>query len=63
MKAATRKPLTQNRAETAIAARGPLRSTQVPNSAADRPSITMARLKTKPTAVRLVSKWLTRACL
>ena len=62
-RAATRNPLTQKVAETAIAARGPLRSTQVPKRAAERPSITMARLNTNPMAVRLVSKWATSACL
>ena len=46
-----------------MAARGPLRSTHFPITAADRPSITIAIEKMMPTAVRLVSKWLTRAVL
>ena len=46
-----------------IAARGPLRSTQVPSTAADRPSITIAIEKITPIAVRLVSKWATSAFL
>ena len=36
--------------------RGPDRSTQVPSTAADRPSITIAIENTQPIAVRLVSK-------
>ena len=35
--------------------RGPERSTQVPSTAADSPSITIAMEKTQPIAVRLVS--------
>src|SRR4051795_8882840 len=59
----TRKPVTQKQAEVNIAARGPLRSTQVPNRAADRPSITIAIEKMMPIAVRLDSKWATSAAL
>ena len=51
-----RKPDTQNTIEAAMAARGPLRSTQVPNSAADRPSITIAIEKMMPMGVFPVSK-------
>ena len=58
-RAPTRKPLAQKQAEANIAFRGPLRSTQVPPSAADRPSITIAMLKITPIAVWLVSKCLT----
>ena len=43
--------------------RGPLRSTQVPRTAADRPSITIAMLKTMPIAVRLLSKCSTSGSL
>ena len=46
-----------------IAARGPLRSTQVPNTAAESPSITIAIEKIMPIAVRLVSKCSTSAAL
>ena len=59
----TRKPVTQKQAEVNIAARGPLRSTQVPKTAAERPSMTMAMEKTTPMAVWLVPKCSTRACL
>ncbi len=61
--AATRKPVAHSTAATNIAARGPLRSTQVPKTAAERPSITMAIEKITPIAVRLESKWSTRAVL
>ncbi len=61
--AETRKPEDQKIAATNIAARGPLRSTQVPNSAAETPSITMASEKMNPTAVRLESKRSTSAFL
>ena len=44
-RAAIRNPRLQHVAATAIALRGPLRSTHVPPKAADRPSITMAMLK------------------
>jgi hypothetical protein len=43
--------------------RGPLRSTQVPPTAADSPSITIAIEKMIPMAVRLVSKCSTSAVL
>jgi hypothetical protein len=43
--------------------RGSPVSTQVPKTAADRPSITMAIKNTMPTDVRLASKWLTRLVL
>ena len=52
-----------NTAAVNMAARGPLRSTQVPKTAADRPSITIAIEKMMPMAVRLVSKCLTSAAL
>ena len=61
--APTRKPADQNRAAATIAARGPLWSTQVPSTAADRPSITIAIEKMMPIAVRLVSKCATSAVL
>jgi hypothetical protein len=61
--AATRNPPDQQQAETNIALRGPLRSTQVPPMAADRPSITIAIEKMIPIAVRLVSKCFTSAVL
>ena len=54
--AATTKPETQQTIERAIALRGPLRSTQVPPKAAERPSITIAIEKMMPIGVRLVSK-------
>ena len=54
--APTRNPVDQNTAETSIALRGPFRSTQVPPTAADSPSMTMAMLKMMPIAVWLVSK-------
>ena len=47
-------PLDQQRAAMNIAARGPARSTQVPNTAADRPSITMLMLKMIAIGVRPV---------
>ena len=59
----TRKPSDQASAAATIARRGPPVSTQVPNSAADRPSITIAMENTMPTAVRLTSKWSTRLVL
>ncbi len=46
-----------------MALRGPLRSTHVPQTAADRPSMTMAIENTRPICVWLTSKWLTRAVL
>jgi hypothetical protein len=54
--AATTKPLPQQQAASAIALRGPLRSTQVPPKAADNPSIRIAMLKIHPIGVRVVSK-------
>ena len=59
----TRNPDTQKTAEVAIAARGPFLSTQVPKTAAESPSITIAIEKMMPIAVRLASKWSTRAVL
>ena len=53
----TRKPAAQKQAETNMALRGPFASTQVPATAADNPSITIAMLKITPIAVWLVSKW------
>ncbi len=50
-RAPTRNPVAQKQADTNIAFRGPLRSTQVPPIAADRPSITIAMLKITPIAV------------
>jgi len=58
-----RKPVDQNTAAVNMAARGPLRSTQVPNVAAESPSITIAIEKMMPIAVRLVSKCSTSAVL
>ena len=52
----TMKPTPQHRAAASIALRGPDRSTQVPSTAAERPSITIAIENTQPIAVRLVSK-------
>ena len=54
-----RKPAPQKQAATNIALRGPLRSTQVPPTAADRPSMTMAIEKVTPIAVCDVPKWAT----
>src|SRR4051812_15247900 len=61
--APTTKPTNQKQAAVNMAARGPLRSTQVPATAAERPSITIAMLKTTPTAVSEESKWATSAVL
>ena len=58
-----KKPDAQNTAAAVIAARGPLRSTQVPMTAAERPSITIAIEKITPIAVWLESKCSTRAVL
>ena len=55
--------MNQKQAEVNIAARGPLRSTQVPATAAESPSITIAMLKMTPIAVSEVSKCSTRAVL
>ena len=52
----TRKPEDQQQAAANIALRGPTLSTQVPNTAAHRPSITIAIEKTKPIAVCEASK-------
>ena len=46
-----------------MALRGPLRSTHVPKTAADRPSMTMAIEKMTPIAVCEVWKWATREVL
>ena len=59
----TRKPRTQKTAEVNIAARGPLRSTHVPNRAAETPSMTIAIEKMIPIAVWLVRKSSTSAVL
>jgi hypothetical protein len=58
-----RKPTDQNTAAANIAARGPFLSTQVPNSAAETPSMTIAIEKMMPIAVSVVSKCLTSAVL
>ena len=50
-------PETQQTVEARMARRGPLRSTQLPKSAAESPSITIAREKMIPMAVWLASKW------
>ncbi|MCW2710306.1 MAG: hypothetical protein JWP24_500 [Marmoricola sp.] len=55
----TRKPEPQHSAAATIALRGPTRSTQVPSTAAERPSITMAIEKIHATAVCEESKWAT----
>src|SRR5690348_11413972 len=55
--APTRNPEAQKQAETNMALRGPLDSTQVPPKAADRPSMTIAMLKMMPIAVWLAPKW------
>ncbi len=54
--APTRKPTDQQAAAAAIARRGPPVSTQVPNTAALRPSMTIAIEKMIPIAVSEVSK-------
>ena len=59
----TRKPTAQAIAAATMARRGPPVSTQVPRTAADRPSITMAIENTRPTEVRLVWKFATRLLL
>ena len=61
--APTRNPVPQKQAEVNIALRGPLRSTQVPITAADSPSITIAIENTIPIAVLLESKCLTSEVL
>ncbi len=61
--APTRKPVDQNAADAAIARRGPPVSTQVPKTAALRPSITIAIEKMIPTAVSEASKWSTSEAL
>ncbi len=50
------KPLPQQVAASAMALRGPARSTQRPPNAADRPSMPMAMLKMIPMAVSPVPK-------
>ena len=52
-------PEPQQTAAVAIALRGPTRSTQVPNTAAESPSITMASEKIQAIAVWEDSKWST----
>ena len=54
--APTRNPVPQHSAAAAIALRGPARSTQVPSTAADRPSITIAIEKIHAIAVWEESK-------
>jgi hypothetical protein len=61
--APTRKPDTQKTAEVNMAARGPFLSTQVPKTAAESPSITIAIEKMIPIEVRLESKCSTSAVL
>ena len=61
--APTPNPAAQKHAAVNIAARGPLRSTHVPITAADRPSITIAIEKITPIWVRFASKCLTSAVL
>ena len=51
------KPETQQAVEAKTARRGPLRSTQLPKRAAERPNITIAREKMMPIAVWLAPKW------
>ena len=46
-----------------IALRGPTRSTQVPSTAADSPSMTMAMLKMMLIGVSFVPKWSTSGVL
>jgi len=46
-----------------MAFRGPTRSTQVPPTAAERPSITIAMLNTAPIVERLESKCVTSGSL
>lgn len=58
-----RNPDAQKQAAVNIAARGPTRSTQVPITAADTPSMTIAIEKMIPIAVRLESKCCTSAVL
>ena len=57
------KPPDQKTADVAMARRGPPVSTQVPNTAADRPSITIAREKMTPIEVSEASNRWTRAAL
>ncbi len=49
------RPLEKHTADRNIALRGPLRSIHLPPKAADRPSMTIAMLKTIAIAVSLVS--------
>ena len=59
----TRKPVDQNAADATIARRGPPVSTQVPNTAALRPSMTIAIEKMIPIDVSDVSKCSTSEAL
>ena len=61
--AAMRKPAPQQLAAVNMVRRGPTRSTHVPKTAAESPSMTMAMEKTMPIIVLLVSKCLTSASL
>ena len=56
-------PSPQQQAATNIALRGPLRSTHVPPTAADRPSITIAIEKITEIGVSFVSKCSTSGSL
>ncbi len=58
-----RNPAPQQSAAVAMAMRGPTRSTQVPSTAAERPSITMAIEKIAAIAVCEESKWATSEVL
>src|SRR6185437_14884955 len=62
-RAPTRKPTDQKQAAVNMDLRGPTRSTQVPATAADNPSITIAIENTMPIWVFPVSKFLTRPFL
>ena len=61
--ALTTNPSDQQQPATNIALRGPLRSTQVPPKAAERPSITIAIEKMTEIGVSLVPKWSTSGSL
>ena len=56
-------PELQHSAAATIALRGPTRSTQVPSTAAERPSITMAIEKIQAIAVCEEAKWSTSEVL
>ena len=62
-RALTTNPSDQQQPETNIALRGPLRSTHVPPTAADRPSITIAIEKMIEIGVSLVPKCSTSGSL